>query len=141
MTAGALGVFFRRARAPQANLMFGVLSTTLGMLTVVAGTHLAHVPVLIVGTLVTGVGFGTSFLATIGSVMPLAKADERAGLLTTIYIQSYLAFSLPAILAGFLAKALGYQLTTDIYAAAIIGIGILGLITSRTSPEKEPSMA
>ncbi|MCY1232010.1 hypothetical protein D9M72_444770 [compost metagenome] len=141
MAAGALGVFLRRARNPQANLTFGVLSTTFGMLTVVAGTHLAYVPVLIVGTLLTGMGFGTSFLATLGSVMPLAKAEERAGLLSAIYIQSYLAFSLPAILAGFLAKAVGYQLTTDIYAAAIIGVGLMGLMASRASPEREPSMA
>ncbi|KRD49355.1 MFS transporter [Ensifer sp. ENS10] len=141
MAAGALGVFLRRARNPKANLTFGVLSTTFGMLTVVAGTHLAYVPILIVGTLLTGMGFGTSFLATLGSVMPLAKAEERAGLLSTIYIQSYLAFSLPAILAGFLAKAVGYQLTTDIYAAAIIGVGLMGLMASRASPEREPSMA
>ncbi|MEI2297022.1 MFS transporter [Ensifer sp. MJa1] len=141
MAAGAAGVYLRRARRPQANLTFGVLSTTAGMLTVVTGIHLTLVPVLALGTLLTGMGFGTSFLATLGSVMPLAKADERAGLLSAIYIQSYLAFSLPAILAGFLAKALGYQFTTDIYAAAIIGVSLLGLAANRTASEREPSIA
>jgi hypothetical protein len=71
--------------------------------------------------------------------MPLAKPDERAELLSAFYIQSYLAFSLPAILAGFLAKSLGYQITTDIYATAIIlvtGAGFLGLRAERARVER-----
>jgi hypothetical protein len=74
--------------------------------------------------------------------MPLAKADERAGLLSAFYIQSYLAFSLPAILAGFLAKSLGYQLTTDLYATAIIlvtGAGLLGLRAERSRAARLPA--
>jgi hypothetical protein len=111
-----------------------VSAKTLGILTVVAGVHLANVPLLLIGTVFTGVGFGTNFLGSIGTIMPLAKADERAGLLSAFYVQSYLAFSLPAILAGFLAKSAGYALTTDIYATAILllmGVGLLGLRAGR----------
>ncbi len=52
-------------------------------------------PLLLVGTIFTGAGFGTNFLGSIGTIMPLAKPDERAGLLSAFYVQSYLAFSLP----------------------------------------------
>jgi hypothetical protein len=68
--------------------------------------------------------------------MPLAKPDERAGLLSAFYIQSYLAFSLPAIVAGFLAKSLGYALTTDIYATAIILTTSAGLMVLRAGRAK-----
>lgn len=134
MVAGATAVYLRRSKSATANLGFGTLATTLGILTVVAGVHLASMPLLLAGTVLTGVGFGTNFLGSIGTIMPLAKADERAELLSAFYIQSYLAFSLPAILAGFLAKSLGYQLTADIYATAIIlvtGAGLLGLLAER----------
>lgn len=131
MVAGAITVFLRRTKNPQANLVFGVSATTLGILTVVAGVHLANVPVLILGTLLTGMGFGTSFLGSVGAIMPLAKPDERAGLLSAFYIQSYLAFSLPAILAGFLAKSLGFGLTADLYATAIILVSLGGLMAVR----------
>ncbi|WP_454848123.1 MFS transporter [Rhizobium binxianense] len=131
MVAGATTVFLRRTKNPQANLAFGVSATVLGILTVVAGVHLANVPVLILGTLLTGMGFGTSFLGSVGAIMPLAKPDERAGLLSAFYIQSYLAFSLPAILAGFLAKSLGYGLTADLYATAIILVSLGGLMALR----------
>ncbi|WP_064693712.1 MFS transporter [Rhizobium aegyptiacum] len=132
--SGAIAVYLRRGKTAAANLIFGVSAKTLGILTVVAGVHLANVPLLLIGTIFTGAGFGTNFLGSIGTIMPLAKADERAGLLSAFYVQSYLAFSLPAILAGFLAKSAGYALTTDIYATAILllmGVGIMGIRAGR----------
>ncbi|PIK72630.1 MFS transporter, partial [Methylobacterium frigidaeris] len=77
--------------------------------------------------LVTGCGFGASFLGCLGTFMPLAEPDERAGLLAAFYVQSYLAFSLPAVGAGFLARALGYAATADLYAAAILVVSLTGL--------------
>ncbi|MBY3234462.1 MFS transporter [Rhizobium laguerreae] len=136
MVSGAIAVYLRRSEAASANLAFGVSAKTLGILTVVAGVHLANVPLLLVGTIFTGVGFGTNFLGSIGTIMPLAKADERAGLLSAFYVQSYLAFSLPAILAGFLAKSAGYALTTDIYATAILLLMGVGLVSIRADRRK-----
>ncbi|WSG96011.1 hypothetical protein U8P76_03120 [Rhizobium johnstonii] len=134
MVSGAIAVYLRRSKTASTNLAFGVSAKTLGILTVVAGVHLANVPLLLVGTIFTGVGFGTNFLGSIGTIMPLAKPDERAGLLSAFYVQSYLAFSLPAILAGFLAKSAGYALTTDIYATAILllmGVGVMSIRADR----------
>ncbi|AHF82348.1 MFS transporter [Rhizobium leguminosarum bv. trifolii WSM1689] len=136
MVSGAIAVYLRRSKTASANLVFGVSAKTLGILTVVAGVHLANVPLLLVGTIFTGVGFGTNFLGSIGTIMPLAKPDERAGLLSAFYVQSYLAFSLPAILAGFLAKSAGYALTTDIYATAILLLMGVGLMSIRADRRK-----
>ncbi|MGO7037552.1 MFS transporter [Rhizobium acaciae] len=136
MVSGAIAVYLRRSKTASANLVFGVSAKTLGILTVVAGVHLANVPLLLVGTIFTGVGFGTNFLGSIGTIMPLAKPDERAGLLSAFYVQSYLAFSLPAILAGFLAKSAGYALTTDIYATAILLLMGVGLASIRADRRK-----
>ncbi|WP_064711696.1 MFS transporter [Rhizobium bangladeshense] len=130
--SGAIAVYLRRGRTAAANLFFGVSAKALGILTVVAGVHLANVPLLLIGTVLTGAGFGTNFLGSIGTIMPLAKADERAELLSAFYVQSYLAFSLPAILAGFLAKSAGYQVTTDIYASVILLLLAVGIVALRT---------
>ncbi|EJZ22413.1 MFS transporter [Rhizobium sp. Pop5] len=134
--SGAIAVCFRRNKTATANLSFGVAAKTLGILTVVAGVHFANVPLLLIGTVFTGAGFGTNFLGSIGTIMPLAKPDERAGLLSAFYIQSYLAFSLPAILAGFLAKSAGYALTTDIYASAILLLMGIGIVAVRAGKGK-----
>ncbi|MBY3124753.1 MFS transporter [Rhizobium laguerreae] len=136
MVSGAIAVYLRRSKTTSANLVFGVSAKAIGILTVVAGVHLANVPLLLIGTIFTGVGFGTNFLGSIGTIMPLAKPDERAGLLSAFYVQSYLAFSLPAILAGFLAKSAGYALTTDIYATAILLLMGVGLVSIRADRRK-----
>ncbi|MET7243897.1 MFS transporter [Methylobacterium sp. EM32] len=141
MVAGAVTVLLRRTAPPRENLTFGVLTTALGVVGVVAGIHAASVPVLILATLVTGCGFGTSFLGTLGTIMPLAEPDERAGLLAAFYVQSYLAFSLPAVGAGFLARALGYAATADLYAAAILAVSLAGLATMRARTGREPAAA
>ena len=128
MLAGTATILARRHKAPAANLTFGVLAATLGIAVVVMGVHRASVPLLVLGALLTGMGFGTNFLGCVGSVVPLAEADERAGLLSAFYIQSYLAFSVPAIVAGVLAKTLGYAATADIFGSAIVLAAIGGLL-------------
>jgi MFS family permease len=135
--SGAAAVFLLRKKSAPTIMRFGIPSMTLGILTVVAGMHAAQVAILALGTLIAGAGFGAAFLGTVRSIMPLAKPDERAGLLSAYYIQSYLAFSLPAIFAGVLSKALGYAEAADIYAAAIlllVGWGVLALRAGREKP-------
>ncbi len=135
--SGATAVFLLRKRSAATIMKFGIPSMTLGILTVIAGMHAADVSILVLGTLTAGAGFGATFLGTVRSIMPLAKPDERAGLLSAFYIQSYLAFSVPAILAGFLSKTLGFAEAADIYAGAImllVGWGVLALRTGRGKP-------
>lgn len=127
MLAGSVTILVRRTRAAGANLSFGVLASSLGIIVVVAGIHLASVPLLILGAVVTGIGFGTSFLGCVGSIVPLAAPDERAALLAAFYVQSYLAFSVPAILAGYLAKTVGYAVTADVFGSAIVLASLAGL--------------
>jgi hypothetical protein len=55
---------------------------------------------MLAGTIVAGFGFGAAFAGAMLTVMPLAQAHERAGLLSAFYVEGYLSFSLPAILTG-----------------------------------------
>ena len=139
--SGAAAVFLLRKRSAVTIMRFGIPTMTLGILTVIAGMHAAEVPILAAGTLIAGAGFGAVFLGTVRSIMPLAKPDERAGLLSAFYIQSYLAFSVPAILAGFLSKALGFAEAADIYAAAILLLVGWGVVALRSRREKPLSIA
>jgi len=62
--------------------------------------------------------------------MPLANAGERAGLLSAFYVEGYLAFSLPAVLAGFLAPIVGLPLAADIYRAAAMLMAVASLLAT-----------
>ena len=118
--SGALAVFFRRGKPARANLTLGVFTMLVGLLIVVAGVHSGLVALLFSGTIIAGTGFGSCFLGAVSTIMPLARPEERAGLLSAYYVQSYLAFSIPAILAGFLSRAVGLTMTADIYVCVII---------------------
>ncbi|MFE1599568.1 MFS transporter [Methylobacterium sp. ID0610] len=131
MLAGAVAIAARRTKPAAANLTVGTLAMASGLVIVLAGMHGGAVPVLIGGTMLGGAGFGTSFLGSMGTIMPLAKPAERAELLSAYYLQSYLAFSLPAILAGYLVREIGYAATADVYAAVIIAMSAAGLLARR----------
>jgi hypothetical protein len=77
-------------------------------------------PLLLLGTILAGIGFGAAFSGSVRTVMPLAAASDRAGLLSTFYVVSYLAFSLPAIAAGVAAPLFGLTTVTYVYGSMVI---------------------
>ncbi len=85
MFAGAVTVYLRRTKDPRSSLATSVFIAGVGVTTIVFGVHLAMVPLLVAGTLISGIAFGLNLLGCVGSIMPLAKADERAGLLAAFY--------------------------------------------------------
>ena len=104
------------------------MAGVLGVVLTVGGVHTQVVALILLGTVVSGLGFGAVFSATLRTVLPLAKADERAGLLSAFYLEGYLAFSLPAVLTGFLAPIVGLRLAADVYGAAVIVMAVASLV-------------
>ena len=82
---------------------------------------------MMLGTVISGMGFGSVFSGTLGTVVPLARPDERASLLSAYFVVGYLAFSLPAVLAGFLAPIVGLTTAADFYGigAILLAVGSL----------------
>jgi MFS family permease/uncharacterized membrane protein len=94
--------------------MIGALTQTLGY--------------AIVGTLVAGVGYGASGLATFGMLAKLAgpiDAAKRGELFAVAYTVAYLSFSLPALVAGYVATGLGLHTTIVSYSIAVILIALI----------------
>ncbi|HEY1819546.1 MAG TPA: MFS transporter [Trebonia sp.] len=56
-----------------------------------------------VGTAVSGIGFGGGFQGSIRTVVPFAAPHERAGVMSLLYVVSYLGMGVPTVIAGFLA--------------------------------------
>jgi len=76
---------------------------------------------------VSGLGFGSVFSGALRSVMLLAQPGERAALLSAFYVEGYLAFTLPAMLAGFLAPVVGLTTAADFYGGAVIFLALASL--------------
>ncbi len=110
--------------------------TVIGGIALIAGTGLTllavtvgSVPGFFIGTVITGAGFGGGFQGAIRSVMPLAAPHQRAGMLSVVYVISYLAMGLPAVIAGFLLVHEGDLLATAVqYGAAVMVLAALALL-------------
>lgn len=125
--AGALTAFLLRAW-PTSRVL-GIAATLLssGTALTLAGVE-AHAVVLAgAGTVVAGVGFGASALASFGTLARLAAPAERSELLAFALVIAYLAFSLPAIGAGVAATSFGLHPTTVVYSLGIVALGLMAL--------------
>jgi predicted MFS family arabinose efflux permease len=91
---------------------------------------------------VAGVAFASGFQGAIRSVVPLAPPEHRAGVLSVIYLISYLALSLPAVVAGAVVVRTGsLELTAAGYGIAVILLATLafaGLAGSSRDPARPP---
>ena len=133
---GALMIYTLRNQAATKALQLGASSLPVGVALILLGVHSASLPLFFLGTLVAGCGFGAGFLGAVRSLVPLALPHERAGLMSAYYVLSYLAFCLPALLAGNLARTFGLVAATDGYGAMLMVLALsamVGLLRSRSA--------
>jgi MFS family permease len=126
--SGAIAVLSLRNASARRILSGGIPALVSGVAITLAGVQMQHVSLMLVGTVVAGIGFGAAFSGSMRTVMPHAEAHERAGLLSAFYVEGYLSFSLPAILTGLVAPLTGLPLAADVYGAAVIVLAIGSLL-------------
>jgi len=125
---GAMAVLSFRNTPARRILSGGIPALVAGVAITLAGVQMQRVSLMLLGTIVAGVGFGAAFSGAMRTVMPQAEAHERAGLLSAFYVEGYLSFSLPAILTGLLAPIAGLPLAADLYGAVVIVLAIASLL-------------
>ncbi|WP_432992840.1 MFS transporter [Dactylosporangium sp. CA-233914] len=105
----------------------GTVGVLLGAAIVLAGIATVTLPLLWIGGLIGGAGFGATFSGALRAVGPLAEAHQRAGLFAAVFLVAYLSFGVPAIVAGQLVAPLGLLTTVLWYGAAIIAAALAAL--------------
>jgi hypothetical protein len=127
--SGVVTVLLLGRRSARAVLTIGTTSLLSGVaLTLFAVDHASTLG-FFAGTALSGMGFGAGFQGAIRSVVPLAAPHERAGVLSVIYVISYLAMGLPAVIAGLLVVyGGGISATAHEYGAAVMALAALALI-------------
>ena len=126
--SGAIAILFVRTRPARAVLAAGTAALVIGVGITLAGVQLHSTATFFLGSVIAGVGFGAAFNGTLRSLVPLAEAHERAGLMSTFFALSYLAFSLPAIAGGLLAGYVGLQAASIGYGLLLVALGCLALL-------------
>jgi hypothetical protein len=125
-------------------MLFGIVALITGVAITVMGVGLGSAAVFFAGSAIAGAGFGSGFQGGIRMVVPLAAAHERAGLISLLYVVSYLGLGVPAVLAGFGAVHDGLINTARYYGASVIALAALalfGLLRNRPGRTAEPASA
>jgi hypothetical protein len=106
----------------------GAVMLATGVAVTLAGVREQLVWLMLVGTVVSGLGFGATFSGALRSVLPLAQAGERAELLAAFYVVGYLSFSLPAVLTGFTVPTVGLTVAAYVYGTIVILVAVASMI-------------
>jgi MFS transporter len=126
--SAVVAVIVLRRVAAQTVMLSGVLALITGVTVTVVAVSLGSAAVFFVGTAIAGAGFGGGFQGSIRTVVPLAAAHQRAGVVSLLYVVSYLGLAVPVVLAGFgVVYGGGLVDTTRYYGAAVIALAALAL--------------
>lgn len=106
---------------PARVMLAGCLALTAGALVTFAAIDTSTPWVLFLGTAIAGLGFGPGFLGAYRATAtaPAVTPGQRAGLITAIYIVSYVATAVPAVIGGIATALYGLHDTALVYAVAV----------------------
>ena len=127
--SAAATVLALSSTAPRTVMAYGALA-------LIAGTAAANGALgghsatgFFAATALAGSGFGAGFQGAVRTVLPTAKAHERAGVLSVVFVVSYLAMGVPAIVAGFFVSHGGALLSTaQHFGAAVEALAAFALL-------------
>lgn len=124
----ALAIMVVRTWHPRRATLAGTVALVLGLVITLAGIALSSSLGLFAGTVVAGTGFGAGFNGSLRSLVVKATAAERGGLMSGFFVLSYLAFSVPAIIAGLAVGTFGLPATALGFGLALLMLGITALV-------------
>jgi MFS family permease len=141
--SAATTVFLARNAAALRMMSAGVLSLIAGVAICLAAIAIPSAVLFFASLVLAGTGFGATVQGAIRTVMASAQPHQRAGLLSLLYVVSYLGLGVPAVLAGVLVVYGGGLRTTALqYGTAVIALAAVALVGLRraTGQSAAPSV-
>jgi MFS family permease len=126
-TAAVVGLVFVRV-APRRAMSFGIYASLAGSVLIIGGALAGVMAIMFIGQALAGVGFGAAFTAALRLIFPLAREHQRAGVVSGIYLISYVAFGVPIVIAGQLTGPWGVVPTVTAYTVVTILLALVSLV-------------
>ena len=121
-------VLVLRNLSPVAVMLTGTSALFLGVAVTLVALGIGSLALFFVGTVIAGAGFGGGFQGGIRIVVPQVAPHERAGVLSLLFVVSYLGFGVPAVAAGFLVvDGPGLIGASQIYGGAVMVLSVLAM--------------
>jgi MFS family permease len=129
--SGAVAVVVTRNARPDRQMVLSTIGLLAGVAITIVSVDELSTSLYFVGTAIAGAGFGAAFQGAIRTVIPLARVHERSGVLSLLFVVSYLALGLPAVIGGYLVvHDGGLVATARTYGIAVMVFAALALLGS-----------
>ncbi|MBN9389574.1 MAG: MFS transporter [Chloroflexi bacterium] len=125
-TAGTVTSLLSSRLTPRRAILLGTVVALVGAAITTVSVLVGWFPLLVLGAIGSGAGFGASFSGILRTLGPLAVPSRRAELFAGIYLVNYLALGAPALAAGILIGFFGLL-------ATVTGYGILVVLAAAVS--------
>src|SRR5438477_3103480 len=131
-TNGLTQVILRRHHEKPGMLRLGIALIPAGLAVFALSPHTGGLAVALVGGMIGGVGGGIVQPNTMATIQAIAPDHARAGVTSAYLSVSYLAMSIPVVLAGLAASVVGLDLATVAgwYLAATTVIATAAIVAS-----------
>ena len=139
-TSAVIGLAFATVD-PRRAMTIGIYASIIGAIGIIAGIEAASLALMIIGQAIAGVGFGASFTAALRLIFPLAAPHQRAGVVSGIYLVSYLALGVPIVVAGQLTGVLGEVPAVAWYTGLALLLALISLVAQVRIKRSTPSPA
>lgn len=137
--AAALTAVLLRAWPASRAMAAGLLALILGVVVTLVALAGGVIPLFFAGTAISGFGFGASFLGAYGTLVPLATSSQRGALISALYIVGYLAFSVPAVVAGMAVGPIGLRGATNAYGVIVAALALAAFALRGRAQAVEPA--
>lgn len=127
-TAGTVASLLLGRVSARLTQMAGAVASLVGVVVFVAGVIGGWFPLLVIGVVIGGAGFGAAFSGALRTLAPLVTGTERAGLFAAVYLVCYLAYGAPTIVAGELIGVIGLPRAVIGYAVVVSIFAAIGVL-------------
>jgi MFS family permease len=118
--AGAVGSAAASGWSPNRKLAIGLATLGIGVALSLTGTVTGNVATYVVGAMIAGFGFGSTFVGIIAALIVVTDPAQRGQVFATMFVVSYSAFSIPAVVAGLAAVQFGLRSTAVGYSVFVL---------------------
>jgi MFS family permease len=135
---GAATVFAARGAPSRVAMRLGLIILLAGLLLLSLAQAWTSMPTFAAGAVVTGVATALGFRGSLQVVNEIAPEAQRAEVVSSYLVATYLGNALPVLGAGVLSALIDPQAANYVFAAVIAAVAVAALIASRNDAETRP---
>jgi hypothetical protein len=130
---GTIGII-SRTLSPRVALIVGALVSCLAMVLLILAVNFRDLVVYLLATAAAGGAYSLLFVGGLQVISMAAAETNRGGILSALYLLSYLSMGALALVLGAIATTRGLSLAVDLGAATIILMNVATLVLATTTP-------